>query len=75
MPKLFTRTDLERAARLAHRAAARGAPEELATGDAVATVANDAPEYYDEHTVRELVQVAAKRGAKAALAELEARRA
>jgi hypothetical protein len=72
--KLYTRTDLERAARLAARAALRGLAEEPAVGDAVARVANDAPEYYDEHTVRELIETAAKRGLAAARGALEARR-
>ena len=61
--KLFTKSDLERAARLAANAALLlGGDPEAHIHAAVATVSLEAPEYYDEHRVKELLALAATRG-------------
>ena len=52
--KLFTKSDLERAARLAATAAyLRGGDPETHLAAAVATVAQESPRYYDEHQIRD----------------------
>jgi len=55
--KLFTRTDLERAARLAAFGALLSpkSDPEVHINAAVTTVANEAPTYYDEHTIRDIL--------------------
>ena len=72
MPRLFTKSDLERAARLAANAALLfpTTDPEQHISDAVATVSREAPEYYDEHRVKELLALAATNGYSVALRAL-----
>ena len=58
--KLFTSTDLERAARLAATSAAKGASVELAVGDAVGIVMEETPQYFDEVIVRKMLSYVAQ---------------
>ena len=53
--KLFTKSDLERVARLAATRALLFPDQNPETHimDAVHVVAREAPEYYDEHTIRD----------------------
>lgn len=58
--KLFTRHDLERCARLATLQFVAGGDPETAILTAVASVAEDSPAYYDEMTIRKMLQYAAE---------------
>ena len=58
--KLYTRNDLERAARLATLQFVAGGDPEAAIQAAVASVAEDAPAYLDEPTIRKMLQYVAE---------------
>ena len=52
--KLYTKTDLERAARIAAlRFKFRGGDPEEHIQEAVLAITQEAPDYYDEHFIRE----------------------
>lgn len=50
--RLYTKSDLERAARLAVAYHVKGDEPEVCISNAAQTIANDAPSYYDEVTVK-----------------------
>ena len=56
--KLFTKSDLERAARLAATAARIQEDVEHAVAEAVEMVAAETPPYYDEATVKRMINYA-----------------
>ena len=56
--KLFTRTELERASRLAVGFFVADGDPEAAISRAVKSIAQEAPSYYDEPTVRKMLDFA-----------------
>ena len=70
MPKLFTKTDLERCARIAMTQPDQDLPSfdvEAAIQVAVERVAGDGPQVYTYGQVQQLIHYAAEFGAEAAL--------
>ena len=59
--KLYVRSDLERCARLASTATRAGTDPEAAVEEAVRTVSEEAPLYYDAPTVKQMLAYACTR--------------
>ena len=57
--KLYTKSDIERAARLAVLYTVKGDDPEAAISAAARLIADDADDYFDQYTVRKMVEYAA----------------
>ena len=68
--KLYVRSDLERCARLASTATRAGTDPEAAVEEAVRLVSDEAPQYYDAPTVKQMLAYVQTRDAGTA-ADLE----
>lgn len=60
--KLFTKQDIECAARLAIVLHNDGLEDEVAVGEAVSTITDNTPPYYDETTVKTMLRLVAPSG-------------